>query len=333
MRRAAQRSRNRPRPRRAGAPTGRAAAKRRCPSATRGCCLRRRLDIVRDAAGRLRGAAAARPGGAGFAAGPPARRDAVRGGRGGPARRRQRPRAARPRAPSRRKRGRVGAAAMADAPGRAALERSTPGPRPRQPRSPAWTRCLRGILAADGPRMSRWPPCSMRWHGGDQQAGEAERREPDRERPAEAVTRRPEGSDDSGATRSAAAVRHRPASGRSHAAWRGWASPGPPPRGRRDRRAAGRTGCRRRPGPRPPLARWRSSERSVSAATRIGSCVAWAAVVRGSVISLVRRDVVATGSPAAPARRAASAAVSRKSRVRGAAGSACAARASERRSS
>ena len=68
------------------------------------------------------------------------------------------------------------------------------------------------------------------------------------------------------------------------------------------------------------------SERSVSAATRIGSCVAWAAVVRGSVISLVRRDVVATGSPGCPTGGPRRPRVSRKSRVRGTIGSARAAR-------
>ena len=92
-------------------------------------------------------------------------------------------------------------------------------------------------------------------------------------------------------------VRHRPASGGSRGVWPGSASPGPPPRGRRDRRAG--WAHRLQPATRASAAA-RSvavSDRSVSAAIRIGSCVAWAAAVRGSVISLVRRDVVATGSP------------------------------------
>ena len=134
------------------------------------------------------------PWGAGFEAGPPARRDTrSRRPRREPARRPRR----QPKEPRRRTAGPLGASAMADAPGA-----SGAGTLDARPSAAPSDGRRHGRDASRGILRGRWAPgCRAahrqhRWHGGDQQAGQAERREADRERPAEAVTRRPEGTDD-----------------------------------------------------------------------------------------------------------------------------------------
>ena len=152
------------------------------------------LDVARDAAGRLRGAARGRAlGERGLRRGRQPAEIPVRGGRGGSRRD--------GRGGSRRSRGgeRRPARGVGDG-GCAGCERRGNARRPALGRAHDGRR--HGRDASRRILRGRWPPgCRAahrqhRWHGGDQQAGQAERREADRERPAEAVTRRPEGTDE-----------------------------------------------------------------------------------------------------------------------------------------
>ena len=286
------------------------------------------LDIVRDAAGRLRRSTRRRRlGQRGLRRRPPALRDSrSRRPRRGPARRPRHAAAAAPAGP-------VGASTMADAPG--ARGAGTLDARPAA--APATVAGSDEMppdesSAADGP-----PDVALDTGRSDGTVVTSRPARPSVVSPTARGRLKPSRAVPKAATKRRQPVgRRRAASAGVRTKSRGRAGVGI---ARAAAPRATRSACswahRLQPATRASAAA-RSvavGERSVSAATRIGSCVAWAAVVRGSVISLVRRDVVATGSRGVPDRRAASAAVSRKSRVRCAVGSAAAARASDRRSS